>query len=366
MAMQSNWGVVAALVTLLVPLSGASAEDVATSNDMARFLAGMVPSADSPLQGLTKQTSWQNHARRFDASWSNLERGQLSRIHDWTKTAVIKRRPLVFYMFSGPDFLYANALLPDASTYVLSGLEPVGGVPTVEGLQRASLSRELRALESSLNSVFSFSFFRTREMRFKLHDHYLDGTLPILLVFLARSDKTVHEIELVSVDDDGTLRRGDEPGVNKAARGVEITYSSAGSQEKRTLYYFSTNLDNDGVKRSGFLAFCGNLGIGDSLAKSASYLLHQSNFSLVRDFLLTHTATLIQDDSGIPLQYFDPAEWSLQAYGTYHGPIAIFSYRYQMKLRQLFAKTHPTLNFGIGYRWRAQESNLLVALRSDQ
>jgi hypothetical protein len=364
MGIQSNWGAVAALVTLLVPLGGASAEDVATSNDMARLLAGMVPSADSPLQGLTKQTSWQTHARRFDASWSDLERGQLSRIHVWTKTEVIKRRPLVFYMFSGPDFLYANALLPDASTYVLSGLEPVGGVPTVEGLQRASLSRELRALESSLNSVFSFSFFRTREMRFKLHDHYLDGTLPILLVFLARLDKTVHEIELVSVDDDGTLRRGHD--VNKAARGVEITYSSAGSQEKRTLYYFSTNLDNDGVKRSGFLAFCGNLGIGDSLVKSASYLLHQSNFSLVRDFLLTHTAALIQDDSGIPLQYLDPAEWSLQAYGTYHGPIAIFSYRYQTKLRQLFAKSHPTLNFGIGYRWRAQESNLLVAMRSDQ
>jgi hypothetical protein len=363
MAIQSNWGAVAALVTLLVPLGGASAEDVATSNDMARFLAGMVPSADSPLHGLTKLAAWQNHARRFDASWSDLEHGQLSRIHVWTKTAVTKRRPLVFYMFSGPDFLYANALLPDASTYVLSGLEPVGGVPTVEGLQRASLSRELRALESSLNSVFSFSFFRTREMRVKLHGHYFEGTLPLLLVFLARSDKTVHEIELVSVDGDGTLRRGHELGLNKAVRGVEIIYSSTGSQEKRSLYYFSTNLDNGGVKSGGFLAFCGKLGIGDSLIKSASYLMHQSNFSLVREFLLDHTATLIQDDSGVPLQYFDPGEWSLQPYGTYHGPIAIFPNRYQMKLRQLFAKTHPTLNFGIGYRWRSQESNLLVAMR---
>ena len=366
MPIQSHWGAAAALVTLLVTLGGASAGDVATSNDMARFLAGMAPSADSPLQGLTKQASWQSHARRFDASWSDLERSQLSRIHVWTKGAVVKRRPLVFYMFSGPDFLYANALLPDASTYVLSGLEPVGGVPTVEGLQRTSLSRELRALESSLNSVFSFSFFRTREMRSKLQGHYLDGTLPILLVFLARSDKTVHEIEPVSVDDDGTLRRGHELGLNKAVRGVEITYSDTGSQEKRILYYFSTDLDNGGVKSSGFLTFCGKLGTGDSLVKSASYLMHQSNFSLVRDFLLAHTATLIQDDSGIPLQYFDPAEWSLQAYGSYHGPIAVFPNRYQMKLHHLFTKSHPTLNFGIGYRWRAQESNLLVAMRSAQ
>jgi hypothetical protein len=190
--------------------------------------------------------------------------------------------------------------------------------------------------------------------------------LPILLVFLARSDKTVHEIEPVSVDNDGTLRRGHELGLSKATLGVEIIYSSADSQEKRTLYYFSTNLDNDGVKSSGFLAFCNNLGIGDSLVKSASYLLHQSNFSQARDFLLAHTATLIQDDSGIPLQYLDPARWTLQAYGAYNGPIAVFPNRYQTKLHRLFATSHPALNFGIGYRWRPQASNLLVAMRSDQ
>jgi hypothetical protein len=94
--------------------------------------------------------------------------------------------------------------------------------------------------------------------------------------------------------------------------------------------------------------------------------MYQSNFSQVRDFLLAHTATLIQDDSGIPLQYLDPAQWNLQAYGAYRGPIAVFPNRYQTNLHRLFAKSHPALTFGIGYRWRPQESNLLVAMRSDQ
>ena len=35
----------------------------------------------------------------------------------------------MFYMFSGPDFLYANAFFPNASTYILCGIEPVGPVP---------------------------------------------------------------------------------------------------------------------------------------------------------------------------------------------------------------------------------------------
>ena len=33
----------------------------------------------------------------------------------------------MFYMFSGPDFLYADAFYSKASTYVLGALEPVGG-----------------------------------------------------------------------------------------------------------------------------------------------------------------------------------------------------------------------------------------------
>ena len=333
---------------------------------MARFLAGMAPSAKSPLQRLTKQTAWQNYARRADASWKNLEKRQLSRIREWTKTALPNRKPVVFYTFSGPDFLYADALLPGASTYVLSGLEPVGRIPTVEGLARASLYSELAMIKSSLNSVFSFSFFRTKEMKVKLVSRQLEGTVPLLLLFMARSDKVVHEIELVGLDKDGNLRPGDEPGLSKAARGVKIVFSAGGSDAKRTLYYFSTNLDNGGLKTSGFLAFCNSFGVGDSLVKSASYLMHQTSFSEVRDFLLANSAALVQDDSGIPRRFFDPKRWRLQPYGTYLGPIGLFPGRYQSELRSVFSKDRQPLPFGIGYRWHPNELNLLVATRLAQ
>ena len=41
-------------------------------------------------------------------------------------------RPVLFYFFSGPDFLYANAFFPAANTYVLAGLEPVGHIAALE------------------------------------------------------------------------------------------------------------------------------------------------------------------------------------------------------------------------------------------
>ncbi len=58
-----------AAFAVLVALTPARAADVATANDTARFLAGMPPSADSPLTPLTKDPSWQRHARFFDETF---------------------------------------------------------------------------------------------------------------------------------------------------------------------------------------------------------------------------------------------------------------------------------------------------------
>src|SRR6478609_8373681 len=98
MASPLRW-VAAAALGLLLQLSAlsevSSAAESATPNDLARFLAGMAPSAESPLQRLTKQTAWQNYARRADASWKHLEKRQLSTIRAWTKTALPNRKPVV-------------------------------------------------------------------------------------------------------------------------------------------------------------------------------------------------------------------------------------------------------------------------------
>ena len=101
-------------------------------------------------------------------------------------------------------------------------------------------------------------------------------------------------------------------------RGVRIVFAGSDGEEK-TLYYFSTDLSNPGVKASGFLKFCETLAPGNSLIKSASYLLHSGNFTTVRDFILANSATIIQDDSGIPLAYYSPRKWRFFPFGRYAG-----------------------------------------------
>jgi hypothetical protein len=332
----------------------------ATPDDVARFLAGMQPSAGSPLTAHTRSQGWQRHSKWFDSNWETLEKRQLSKVRAWSERNLKDRQNTLYYMFSGPDFLYANAFFPSANIYLMSGLEPVGGIPVVSERTIASLPR----IQQSIGTSLQFSFFITKQMRGQLTGGDLAGTLPILYAYIARSGKTIREVSLVNLDKDGSLH----PAMGEArgmAHGVKIVLA-AGSGPAQTLYYFRTDVSNGGVSSSGFLKFAGTLGNGNGLLKSASYLMHSGGFTQVRDFVLQNSQSIVQDDSGIPLAAFRPEEWSFQPFGAYLGPIAIFPGRAQPRLGELFKKAKaPPLDFGIGYRHRGHDSNLLLAVRKE-
>jgi hypothetical protein len=351
----------AAAAMILAALLGARAAETVTADDTARFLAGLPPSADSPLTPLTREAAWQHHAKFFDTAFAQLEQRQLSKIRAWSAANLAAPRPTMFYMFSGPDFLYADAFYSNATTYVLSALEPPGSVLDLTRLPRGGVGAALYNVERSLGSVLSFSFFITKQMKIDLHAGQFSGTLPILYVFLARSGKTIRNVSPVAIDNKGAAYFANEnPGPN-ATRGLRIVFAGSDGVEK-TLYYFSTDLSNPSAKASGFLKFCATLAPGNSLIKSASYLLYSANFTAVRDFLLANSATIIQDDSGIPLAYYSAKRWRFFPFGRYAGPIAEFPGRYQESYAELFRRAQP-IDFGIGYRWRSYESNLLLSVR---
>jgi hypothetical protein len=226
-----------------------------------------------------------------------------------------------------------------------------------------------------MSSLFSYSFFITHKMKTQLREGQVYGTLPILYVFLARTSKTIHEVNFVRLDEQGNLRIADELDAangrttirsqqSRGSLGIKIVFS-VGSGPRQTLYYFSTNLADGSFQRSGFSDFLAKFGPADSLIKSASYLLHGSHFAAVRRFLLNRSATIVQDDSGIPLTYFEAMKWWVQAFGHYAGPLPMFANFYQPRLAELFRNANP-LEFGIGYRWRKNDSNLLLAQTGSQ
>ena len=338
-------------------------------NDTAYFLAGLQVSEGSPLVPLTQDPVWQRHAAFFDQAWTKLDARQFAGISNWEANYLpdaTQPIPTVFYMFSGPDFLYAHQFFPNARTYILAGTEPIGPLPDVLRFAGPALDPVLQNLEKSLNSVLSFSFFITKDMKTDLQREELKGTLPIFYVFLARAGKTITDITFMTLDTEGqphiTLPNENAKGLTL---GVRITFAGGPGASPQTLYYFTTDLSDDGIRsHPGFMKFCAGQGPGYSLLKSASYLMFENGFDAVRSFLLNHSNVILQDDSGIPVGAFDPAQWSLRFFGAYIGPIDIFKQHFQPQLQATYQQLHPgPIEFGIGYRWSSRQSTLIVARR---
>src|SRR5476649_20098 len=132
------FAVVAACLMLATSVRAQSDQTV-SANDTARFLAGMQVSANSPLAQIAQDPNIKQHAAYFDTAFDKVEKNQLSRIRMWSAANLTASKPVMYYMFGGPDFLYANAFFPNANTYVLSGLEPVGQIPDIAKLPRWSV-----------------------------------------------------------------------------------------------------------------------------------------------------------------------------------------------------------------------------------
>jgi hypothetical protein len=341
--------------------SVASAQDQ-DAGEVARFYAGLSVPVESPVGKFTKDPAWQNYGKAFDASWEKIDKQQLVKVRAWTEANVKGAKDTLYYFFGGPDFLYANLFFPNAKTYILVGLEPTGPVPTVDARTVHTLPAVRAALEHSMN----LSFFITQDMNSRLRGQTVRGTLPLLYVYLTRSGATVKSASLIQIDPEGKEHAHEGYKGRQLASGAKVVFTKDGVE--RTLYYFSTDLSNGGVAASGLLKWAEKFGQGNAMFKSASYLPHGGGFSTVRDFVLKHADVIVQDDTGVPIRFFKQDEWELHPHGVYIGPIPIFGMGPEGAAQQLWAAKNkpPKLDFGIGYRNRIVDSNLLYATRKEK
>jgi hypothetical protein len=331
--------------------------------DAARLLAGLPVADNSSLAGLTHTARWQAHAAAMNSAFATLDRRQLSNIRIWRSdflAPVSAGSKTCVYYFGGPDFLYADTFFPDCTTYILVGLESVNSMPDLLTVQPAVLESTLENIQISLNTILQFSFFKTKDMREDFGRGELQGVVPILFVFLARTGKVIQSVEYVSLDRGGQLTKA-----GSAPHGVKIAFVDPANGVEKVLYFFSTDLSNDGLKSNpAVLRFTEQQGQANCFLKAASYLMHEGHFDTVRSFLLSDSLTIVEDDAGIPVKYFAPDKWTLRFFGSYTAPINLFKQYYQPELHQLYETSSPkTLTFSFGYQWNRHNSSLILAVR---
>ena len=330
--------------------------------DTAKFIAGIPVDSDSYLFTLQDTDTWRNHQNFLDQAWSQLETQQLSKVSNWSETQlgeINKTKPVVFYPFSGPDFLYAYTFFPQGREYILIGLEPIGSIPPFADLSPAENEVRLAEIRDSLHAILQWSFFRTNDMK---EDMAQQGVLPYIFLFMARTNNQILDVQYVGIDASATI----QPFTEGMIPGVRITFLPEGESEPRNMYYFSTDLSDEGLTGNPqFLEFVKTIDSPVTYLKAASYLMHYDYFSLIRNAILAQSQHILQDDSGMPVRYVNNGEWDLKFYGTYTGPISLFSNMYQTDLREVYQANQniTPLDFGVGYKFGPNESNLMLGTK---
>ncbi len=344
-----------------------AAWDEGLLNDTARVLAGM----DIPLESLAASSldgsALTRHRDSMVRAWNALNAKQLDAVRRFAESEVgsgDSAPQRVFYPFSGPDALYLLALFPQARLSVLTGLEPVGAVPALSAMSPEEIDSSLAELRKSLQAILTLSFFRTNDMNVDLKRNRFVGVTPVLLTFVAQSGYSIRQARYVLLKPDSNLCNADIAQVAKPPTGhlggIEIEYRAAGQTTSRYLMYLTADIGDGGLaKTPQYLDFVRGFRPQWTYLKSASYLMHKPYFSQVRGLILDLSAHVLQDDSGVPHQWFKADRWEPKLYGRYAGPIGLFSNWKQADLALAYAQGEPqALDFGIGYQHRKNQSNL--------
>ena len=355
-------------VTDATPVKAASGNRA--FNDVGRFLAGLPAVAGSGYAELEKTEAWRNYSTGFNTAWQAAEVKRIQPVRAFQERELggaSAKSDFVFYPFSGPDVLYMQGFYPNGSVYVLAGLERPGAILEPAAFKPDTLENQLEGVRRGSASLFDRSFFVTGEMSRQLRGQLVDGVLPVILMLLARTGNTIDNVRNVGIDDTGKLvelaqaqgKPGDQPD------GLEIIYHKDGEKKTRKVYYFRLDLGPGLDKNPSFLTFLEPFGKPQTLIKSASFLLHWKTFITLRDYIVSNSTQIVQDDTGIRYDVFLKEGWKVRLYGSYGHPDKPFQSQYQVKLRDAFeepGRVKP-LGFSMGYGIGRRPSHVIVADR---
>ncbi|MBL0057736.1 MAG: hypothetical protein IPP35_01095 [Elusimicrobia bacterium] len=370
------WGVV-----LILAGGGGGEVQVASSsgylNGVARLMAGMDP-GEAGFEKLTTSPTWTDHQAFFEKNWAALSKKRLDPARDWAATDVKPDPSLqtLFYPFSGPDFMNAYLFFPDCDTYVFYSLEAPGVPPSVRKLSDSDYANLLTDIRESMDDIFQRQYFITKRMMKELRTPVLRGNAPLIMIFMARMNLDILSVENVRIGSDGTLRVSSSTAIGALAKraaanpvpGVRITFRRP-EGKTQTLVYLSVDVSDKGLaSHPEFLTYLSQGGTGISFMKSASYLLHGSNFSKIRASVLRSTRYLLQDDSGLPYRAFGKGGWTVTLYGRYTNAIKDFGGTIQQDLADAYTATEPArlLPFTFGYHWWDKHSNIQIAVKDTE
>jgi hypothetical protein len=331
-------------------------------DEMAAVIAGINP--EKGCKDLTTEKKWTTYQQHINDDWKLVKKNKTSPIARWREKnldTITSNTSTLFYPFAGADFLYANAFFPDASNYVLIGLEPIGKLHRCDTMAKKDFLFYLEKIRSALYYSNQLGFFRTKSMEKDLNQQSLDGTLPLIVFYIRKTGYRLTGITYFNLDNKGGIVPCRQ---DISTIGVRVAFFDSTMKKHQVLYYLSYDLSDQNLKKHPeLLQFVKSFGSQVGFLKAASYLMFTSGFQVMRNYLLDQESSILQDDSGIPYRFFKPSGWTVKLFGTYTQTIDLFKYKFQPDLQSAYEKqeTKHAVPFRIGYNVKFNETNLLFA-----
>lgn len=333
----------------------------------AKIMAGIEVKSEK-FDSLINSPTTKAHYEDFNAKWKKLEDTRLSKIRTWQETELKKlnsEEHNLFYPFSGPDFLNAYTFFPNCDNYLMFGLEPDGKLVDLKNMP----PNYLADLRNSLGEIFERNYFITSYMGREL---WGKGVLPLVNIFMARTGNQIVKIERFYLDKDGKptffALEDEKTGAGKV-KGIMVEFLNEKKTKSQKVYYFGTDVEDSKMQsKMELVSFIKSFPSKITFIKSASYILHNTNFQVMRDVVLNETSSVLQDDTGVRYSLFKELGWDVQLYGKYARPVADFGgYTFQNDLNQAFLaekdKVKP-LNFTFGYHWKTDNTSVLLCTKT--
>jgi hypothetical protein len=337
--------------------------DTAT-NEIMRYIAGLPTVIYKDLQ---QQPYYHAQVAEIEQSWQRIAEQSIGPIKSWVeKNHIIDSSDTIplFYPFSGPDFFYANYFFPHAKTYIMFGLEQPGNLPELNKIGSELLKNYHQNIRNAMADINALGFFATKKMAVQFQDRNLDGSLHLILFYLGRTGHEIISFSRVYIDQFGMVKEmGSLETINPKTKGIRIEIINKENQQRKTVYYLQVDISDNNLKNNTeFLHFINQFGLKNTFIKSASYLLHKDEYSLIRTNILSQSKKILQDDTGVPFYLVKNKKYQVDLYGTYTRTIDLFASRYQPQLKLAFEKNVPGrgLPFLLGYNASHNETLLML------
>ena len=208
------------------------------ADETSKFLVGMPTKIFSEKQ---KSPKYSVHKNLMESGFKNFTKPTVKKISAWIsdkKSIQDTSSHCLFYPFSGPDFLYADAFFPNKEKYILFGLEKIGKLPDLKIFPDSLLYGYLENLRLAMQYINKNGYFVTRQMNDFFSDQNLDGVVHLLFCYLTETSHTISKTRNIVLDFDGNISTdygfSDQA---KFTKGIEIQFFKTGEPKLKTLYY---------------------------------------------------------------------------------------------------------------------------------